>query len=82
MGSDQIWRREYILNNFKCVEDAFLGFAKTWNVKRIAYAPSFGHDVWDYTPEETVSIRALLRLFDYCLYVRNLAWNSACENWG
>lgn len=77
VGSDQIWRREYILNSFKCVEDAFLGFAKTWNVKRIAYAPSFGHDVWDYTPEETVSIRALLRLFDY-LSVREESGVELC----
>lgn len=64
VGSDQVWRKEYILNSFKCIDDAFLGFTLDWNVKRIAYAPSFGHDVWDYTQEETVRIHKLLHDFD------------------
>lgn len=77
VGSDQIWRKEYILNNFKHVEDAFLGFAKKWNVKRIAYAPSFGHDVWDYSIEETVNIQALLKQYD-SLSVREYSGVELC----
>lgn len=64
VGSDQVWRKEYILNSFKCIDDAFLGFTQDWNVKRIAYAPSFGHDVWDYSEEETARIHKLLLDFD------------------
>lgn len=64
VGSDQVWRKEYILNSFKCIDDAFLGFTQDWNVKRIAYAPSFGNDVWDYSLEETTRIRKLLNRFN------------------
>ncbi len=78
VGSDQIWRKEYILNNFKRFEDAFLGFTRIWGVKRIAYAPSFGHDVWDYTPEETSKIRDLLQLFDF-LSIREDSGITLCS---
>lgn len=43
VGSDQIWRRNF---NQK-IENVFFDFAWDWkNVRRIAYAPSFGLDTW------------------------------------
>ena len=38
VGSDQVWRPRY----FPGVENAFLSFTKDWDVKRVAYAASFG----------------------------------------
>lgn len=60
VGSDQIWRPKY----FKNIEDAFLGFAEKWDIKRVAYAPSFGVDHWEYSTEQTVRCSSLLRKFD------------------
>lgn len=60
VGSDQVWRPAY--NDH--VEDAYLGFAKNWNVKRIAYAASFGTNKWEYSRRETQRCRSLLKRFD------------------
>ena len=61
VGSDQVWRPIYSPNIF----DAYLSFAKDWNqVKRIAYATSFGTDEWEYTEEHTAECRRLAQLFD------------------
>ena len=61
VGSDQVWRPIYSPNIF----DAYLSFAKDWNqVKRIAYATSFGTDEWEYTEEQTAVCRGLVQLFD------------------
>ena len=49
VGSDQIWRPKY----FQEIEHTFLDFTEGWNIKRIAYAASFGTDKWEYTPEQT-----------------------------
>ena len=63
VGSDQIWRRQYIQGSLK-IFDAFLDFAKCWQVKRIAYAASFGVDLWDFDKTETDRIKYLIHLFD------------------
>lgn len=60
VGSDQIWRPRY----YSHIENAYLAFAKHWNIKRIAYAASFGTDDWEYTPEQTKICGDLLKLFD------------------
>lgn len=61
VGSDQIWRPRY----YKPIEIAYLSFAKKWkNTKRIAYAPSFGVDIWEYTPKQTIRCKELIKLFD------------------
>lgn len=47
VGSDQIWRYKLdciMLDDFR---HAFLDFTDGWNVRRIAYAPSFGLDTWE-----------------------------------
>lgn len=47
VGSDQIWREPYFVFEWKTnIGDAFFAFTKGWNVKRVAYAPSFGEDEW------------------------------------
>lgn len=60
VGSDQIWRPKY----FKDIEHAYLDFAKDWNIKRIAYAASFGTDEWEYTPKQTARCGELLKYFN------------------
>lgn len=61
VGSDQIWRPLY----YKPIEIAYFSFAKKWkNIKRIAYAPSFGVDTWEYTPAQTMVCKELIKLFD------------------
>lgn len=38
------------------VKQSFLSFTKEWNVKRVAYAGSFGLDYWEYNEDETAMI--------------------------
>lgn len=60
VGSDQCWRPRY--NSFlSCM---FLDFVKQENVKRIAYAASFGTDQWELTPEQTAMAAPLAQKFD------------------
>ncbi len=61
VGSDQIWRPKYF---FSAIENAYLEFAKDWDVKRIAYAASFGTDEWEYNEEQTANCAALLKKFN------------------
>lgn len=60
VGSDQVWRSIYVPG----IEKYFLGFAKDWTVRRIAYAASFGTTEPEYTAEEIDGCGKLLRLFD------------------
>lgn len=65
VGSDQVWRPRYFKEQWQTgIEDAFLAFTKGWNIKRIAYAVSFGVDTWEYTPEETEKCREAIKMFD------------------
>lgn len=64
VGSDQIWR--YMIANGMCgnFEDVFLRFTEGWDVRRIAYAPSFGLDTWE-APESMIPVVShLLKQFD------------------
>lgn len=60
VGSDQCWRPSY--NMF--LSSMFLDFAKYQNVKRIAYAASFGTDQWEFTPQQIAICTPLVQLFD------------------
>ena len=62
VGSDQVWRPMYFY--LEPLENAYLSFAKDWDIKRISYAASFGTDEWEYTLEQTATCGALLRCFD------------------
>lgn len=61
VGSDQIWRPRFAHGD---IEDAFLRFAEGWDVRRIAYAASFGVDHWEYTGKQTEVCARLARQFD------------------
>lgn len=65
VGSDQVWRPQYFKNHYKSINDAYLAFANNWRIKRIAFAPSFGTDIWEYSNEETKECAELLKQFDY-----------------
>ena len=60
VGSDQVWRPNY--NPFQTA--MFLDFVKRDNVKRIAYAASFGTSIWEFTPQMTEECSRLAKLFN------------------
>lgn len=81
VGSDQVWRRPFFVNDYNSeIENAFLRFASEWNVKRIAYAASFGVDFWEYSSEETNSCTELLSKFN-AVSVRELSGVGLCNKY-
>ena len=79
VGSDQIWRPQYIQSVLQStVPNAYLAFAKDWNVKRVAYAASFGTEEWEYTPEQTVLVSELAKKFD-AVSVREIDGLKLCS---
>lgn len=60
VGSDQIWRPQY----YKNIESAFLDFTVGLNIKRIAYAVSFGTSECQYNNEQLNTCAKLLEHFD------------------
>ncbi len=65
VGSDQVWRYKEIKNTLhEDAQDAYLDFAKSWKVRRIAYAVSFGVDQWEYPSTVTEKCKKLVSLFD------------------
>lgn len=59
VGSDQIWRKGYCKDTLFY----FLKFAKMWNIRRIAYAASFGVSEWQFDNQTTNEMKSLLKLF-------------------
>ena len=76
VGSDQVWRPRY----FGRVEDAFLDFARGWDVKRVAYAASFGTDNLELEPETMRICADLLADFD-AVSVREDSAVKMCDEW-
>ena len=62
VGSDQVWRAKFF--GEKRYTEAYLSFSKGWNVKKIAYAASFGSDEWEVDDEMTQRCKELISLFD------------------
>lgn len=61
VGSDQCWRPKY--NTY--IEDMFLSFSESLPIKkRIAYAASFGTELWEFSPELTEKCAMLAKKFD------------------
>lgn len=72
VGSDQVWRPGY--NDLDLM---FLDFAKDWDVRRVAYAASFGVEEWEFTPEQTRRYAALAKRFD-AVSVREASGIALC----
>ena len=60
VGSDQVWRPIYNKNVLR----SFLDFSEGMEMKRIAYAASFGVDYWEFTQEQTSVAKELIKHFD------------------
>lgn len=75
VGSDQVWRPRY---NRGVLKDMFLSFAKDTNIRRIAYAASFGSDKWEYSPKQEKACKMLARKFD-AISVREVSGVKLCE---
>ena len=74
VGSDQCWRPLYS----PCLPNYFLDFAEGWDVKRLAYAASFGVDNWELTDEETKVCAPLTQKFD-AVSVREASGIALCK---
>lgn len=61
VGSDQVWRFDYTKENYA---EYFFDFAEKWNIKRYAFAASFGVKYWNLGKKETDKIKKLASLFD------------------
>lgn len=60
VGSDQVWRPSFIPN----IDIMFFSFAKGLNVKKIAYAASFGVSYNDFSESQLNECRSLVSEFD------------------
>src|SRR5690554_2827249 len=61
VGSDQVWRPKYSPQ----LPTYFLDFLKhNSDVKKIAYAASFGVDYWEFNESQTAEFKRLIKLFD------------------
>ncbi len=76
VGSDQVWRPLY----FHPIEDAFLAFTMERDVKRVAYAASFGTDALEYEYMQLDECAKLLAKFDG-VSVREDSAVRQCEEW-
>lgn len=75
VGSDQTWRPKYSPN----IYNFYLQFLKgKKNIKRIAYASSFGVDDWEYSVEETKKCAKLAKSFD-AISVREQSGIDLCK---
>jgi hypothetical protein len=77
VGSDQIWRPQFMRNFLKT---AYFDFLKDKKVKRIAYAASFGTDEWEYTPQLTHECSVLAKQID-AISVREKSGIALCEKY-
>ena len=76
VGSDQVWRPRY----FGRIEDAFLDFARDWDVQRVSYAASFGTDQLEYEYMQVQECASLLEKFNG-VSVREDVGVQMCQEW-
>ncbi len=77
VGSDQVWRAIYVPD----ISNYYLDFTAGWNVKRIAYAASFGTDKPEYTDKEKIVCGNLIQKFD-AVSVREKSGVNVINNFG
>lgn len=79
VGSDQIWRPIYITRTLRStIPNAYLAFARNWDVKKISYAASFGTDQWEYNSQQTEQVKKLIGMFD-AVSVREASGVDLCK---
>lgn len=79
VGSDQIWRKNYARSWGKDFMNMFLAFTDNWNIKRIAYAASFGKsDISEYSNSDINNCKKYLRKFD-AISVREKSGVKICD---
>lgn len=76
VGSDQVWRPKYTGN----VVNAYLAFSKKWEIRRIAYAASFGTDKWEYNKWQTRICKSLIKRFN-TVSVREKSGVDLCKQY-
>lgn len=78
VGSDQIWRPSY---TYRPVAVVYLSFTRNWkNIRRVAYAASFGTESWEYSPRQTKYCATLAKLFD-AVSVREVSAIDLCKKY-
>lgn len=77
VGSDQIWRPAFNLGNR--LGNMFLDFADD-EVRKIAYAASFGCKEWEYTKEQEQMCAKLVKRFD-AISVREASGVDLCKEY-
>lgn len=76
VGSDQCWRPMYSPN----IYTYYLDFLKdNKEIKKLAYAASFGTDQWEYTEEKTARCKKLIQQFDLVTVREKAAVNLVTE---
>ena len=77
VGSDQTWRPKYSPD----IYNFYLNFLKDKkNIKRLAYASSFGVDSWEYSVEETEKCSKLAASFD-AISIREQSGVELCKEY-
>tara|TARA_R110002050_G_scaffold242271_6_gene378655 strand:+ start:6573 stop:7721 length:1149 start_codon:yes stop_codon:yes gene_type:complete len=77
VGSDQVWRPKYA----PTITDYYLGFLKeNSEVKRMAYAASFGTSNWEYDHQDYICCKRLIKKFD-AISVREHSAVSLCKEY-
>lgn len=76
VGSDQVWRPNYNPH----IEKSFLSFTKNLNIKRVAYAASFGTDKWEFDVKQSSLCIPLAQQFD-AISVRENSGIMLCEDY-
>lgn len=77
VGSDQVWRAIY---NQGVLEDMFLKFSQGLDIKRIAYAASFGISDLDYSQKQVQICSTLIKNFDL-VSVREESGVELCQKY-
>lgn len=76
VGSDQVWRPLYN----KSIEDMYLRFVKQANIKKVAYAASFGTDRWEYSIAQTLKCKQYAKQLD-AVSVREESGKKLCRTY-
>lgn len=77
VGSDQVWRPDYS----PCIHNYFLDFLEeNTQIKKLAYAASFGSDKWFFSPKLTSECSMLIKRFD-AISVRESSAVRMCRDY-